>query len=65
MARNRATRGKKGTGMKEEEAIEHFLTCCDRDTILLFSDRGVVYIDPDEGYAYSRLRKRHPIEIVY
>jgi DNA gyrase subunit A len=40
---SRATRGKKGTGMKEEDAIEHFLTCCDHDTILLFSDRGVVY----------------------
>jgi DNA gyrase subunit A len=40
---SRATRGKKGTGMKEEDAIEHFITCCDHDSILLFSDRGVVY----------------------
>jgi DNA gyrase subunit A len=40
---NKGTRGKKGTGMKEEDAIEHFLTCCDHDSVLLFSDRGVVY----------------------
>jgi DNA gyrase subunit A len=39
----KGTRGKKGTGMKEEDAIEHFLGCCDHDSILLFSDRGVVY----------------------
>jgi DNA gyrase subunit A len=40
---SRATRGKKGTGMKEEDAVEHFITCCDHDSVLLFSDRGVVY----------------------
>jgi DNA gyrase subunit A len=42
-AQSRATRGKKGTGMKEDDGVEHFLTCCDHDSILFFSDRGVVY----------------------
>lgn len=45
-AQNRATRGKAGTRMKEDDAIEHFLTCCDHDTVLFFSDRGVVYSIP-------------------
>ncbi|MGB3403582.1 MAG: DNA topoisomerase (ATP-hydrolyzing) subunit A [Microcoleaceae cyanobacterium] len=42
-AQNRATRGKSGTKMKEDDGVEHFLTCCDHDSILFFSDRGVVY----------------------
>ncbi|OAB62722.1 DNA gyrase subunit A [Leptolyngbya valderiana BDU 20041] len=42
-AQNRATRGKSGTKMKEDDGIEHFLTCCDHDNVLFFSDRGVVY----------------------
>ncbi|MGC9526936.1 MAG: DNA topoisomerase (ATP-hydrolyzing) subunit A [Limnospira sp.] len=42
-AQNRATRGKSGTKMKEDDGIEHFLSCCDHDSVLLFSDRGVVY----------------------
>ncbi|MGB3532375.1 MAG: DNA topoisomerase (ATP-hydrolyzing) subunit A [Microcoleaceae cyanobacterium] len=42
-AQNRATRGKSGTKMKEDDGVEHFLTCCDHDSVLLFSDRGVVY----------------------
>ncbi len=42
-AQNRATRGKSGTKMKEDDGIAHFLTCCDHDHILFFSDRGVVY----------------------
>jgi DNA gyrase subunit A len=59
---SRATRGKKGTGMKEEDAIEHFLTCCDHDTILLFSDRGVVYtIKAYQIPASSRTAKGVPI----
>jgi DNA gyrase subunit A len=59
---SRATRGKKGTGMKEEDAIEHFLTCCDHDKILLFSDRGVVYtIDAYQIPASSRTAKGIPI----
>ncbi|MGV0023407.1 DNA topoisomerase (ATP-hydrolyzing) subunit A [Phormidesmis priestleyi] len=42
-SQNRATRGKAGARMKEDDAVEHFLTCCDHDSILFFSDRGVVY----------------------
>jgi DNA gyrase subunit A len=42
-AQNRATRGKSGTKMKEDDGVEHFLTCCDHDSVLFFSDRGVVY----------------------
>ena len=42
-AQNRATRGKAGTKMKEDDGVDHFITCCDHDSILLFSDRGVVY----------------------
>ncbi|MGB5897383.1 MAG: DNA topoisomerase (ATP-hydrolyzing) subunit A [Geitlerinemataceae cyanobacterium] len=42
-AQNRATRGKSGTKMKEDDGIEHFLTCCDHDSVLFFSQRGVVY----------------------
>ena len=42
-AQSRATRGKSGTKMKEDDVVEHFLTCCDHDKVLFFSDRGVVY----------------------
>lgn len=42
-AQNRATRGKAGAKMKEDDLVEHFLTGCEHDTILFFSDRGVVY----------------------
>ncbi len=42
-AQNRATRGKAATKMKEDDGIKHFLTCCDHDYVLFFSDRGVVY----------------------
>lgn len=42
-SQNRATRGKAGTRMKEDDAVEHFLACRDHDSVLLFSDRGVVY----------------------
>ncbi|MBC5795232.1 DNA topoisomerase (ATP-hydrolyzing) subunit A [Sphaerospermopsis sp. LEGE 00249] len=42
-AQNRATRGKAGAKVKEDDTIEHFLTCCDHDSVLFFSDRGVVY----------------------
>ncbi len=59
---SRATRGKKGTGMKDEDAIEHFLTCCDHDSILLFSDRGVVYhIKAYQIPASSRTSKGMPL----
>ena len=42
-AQNRATRGKAGAKIKEDDVVEHFLTCCDHDRVLFFSDRGVVY----------------------
>jgi DNA gyrase subunit A len=42
-AQSRATRGKAGAKVKEDDTIEHFLTCCDHDSVLFFSDRGVVY----------------------
>ncbi|AKG20014.1 DNA topoisomerase (ATP-hydrolyzing) subunit A [Calothrix sp. 336/3] len=42
-AQNRATRGKAAAKVKEDDTIEHFLSCCDHDSILFFSDRGVVY----------------------
>ncbi|NES96231.1 MAG: DNA gyrase subunit A [Desertifilum sp. SIO1I2] len=42
-AQSRGTRGKAANRMKEDDGIEHFLTCCDHDSLLFFSDRGVVY----------------------
>lgn len=42
-AQSRATRGKAGAKIKEDDVVEHFLTCCDHDSVLFFSDRGVVY----------------------
>lgn len=42
-AQSRGTRGKAANKMKEDDGIEHFLTCCDHDRVLFFSDRGVVY----------------------
>ncbi len=42
-AQNRATRGKAGTRMKDDDGVLHFLTCCDHDSVLFFSDRGVAY----------------------
>ncbi|MEM7554979.1 MAG: DNA topoisomerase (ATP-hydrolyzing) subunit A [Cyanobacteria bacterium P01_A01_bin.84] len=42
-AQSRATRGKAGAKVKDNDTIEHFLTCCDHDSILFFSERGVVY----------------------
>ena len=42
-AQSRATRGKAAAKMKENDGVEHFMTCCDHDTVLFFSDRGVVY----------------------
>ena len=42
-AQNRATRGKSGARMKEDDVVEHFISCCDHDSVLFFSDRGVVY----------------------
>jgi DNA gyrase subunit A len=42
-AQSRATRGKAAAKIKENDVVKHFITCCDHDTILFFSDRGVVY----------------------
>ncbi|MBD2459633.1 DNA gyrase subunit A [Oscillatoria sp. FACHB-1407] len=42
-SQSRATRGKAGTRMKEDDVVEHFLTCNDHDSVLFFSDRGVAY----------------------
>ncbi len=42
-AQNRGTRGKAANRMKDDDGVEHFLTCCDHDPVLFFSDRGVVY----------------------
>jgi DNA gyrase subunit A len=42
-AQSRATRGKAGTRMKEDDGVEHFFTCNDHDSVLFFSDRGVAY----------------------
>lgn len=42
-AQARATRGKAAARIKEDDGVEHFLSCCDHDTLLFFSDRGVVY----------------------
>ena len=44
MLQNCATRGKSGAKIKEDDLVEHFLTGCDHDSILFFSDRGVVYV---------------------
>ncbi len=48
-AQSRATRGKAAAKMRENDGIEHFMTCCDHDKVLFFSDRGVVY----SFYAYQ------------
>ncbi len=42
-AQSRGTRGKSANRMKEDDGVKHFLTCCDHDSVLFFSDRGVVY----------------------
>ena len=42
-AQSRATRGKAGARIKEDDGVEHFLTCCDHDNVLFFSDRGISY----------------------
>ncbi|ELR98265.1 DNA topoisomerase (ATP-hydrolyzing) subunit A [Gloeocapsa sp. PCC 73106] len=42
-AQNRATKGKAGAKIKEDDVVEHFLTCCDHNHLLFFSNQGVVY----------------------
>ena len=45
-ATSRGTRGKAGTRNQAEEAVRLFISCNDHDSLLLFSDRGVVYSLP-------------------
>ncbi len=45
-ATSRGTRGKAGTRSQGEEAVKLFISCNDHDTLLMFSDRGVVYALP-------------------
>lgn len=42
-AQSRATRGKAGTRMKEDDVVDHFIGCRDHDSVLFVSDRGVAY----------------------
>jgi DNA gyrase subunit A len=43
---SRGTRGKAGTRSQAEDAVRLFISCNDHDSLLLFSDRGVVYSVP-------------------
>ena len=43
---SRGTRGKAGTKSQGEDAVCLFISCNDHDSLLLFSDRGVVYSVP-------------------
>ncbi|MDP4707510.1 MAG: DNA topoisomerase (ATP-hydrolyzing) subunit A, partial [Cyanobium sp. MAG_237] len=43
-ATSRGTRGKAGTKTQGEEAVRLFISCNDHDNLLLFSDRGVVFV---------------------
>merc|ERR1712093_364283 len=45
-ATSRGTRGKAGTRSQGEEEVKKFISCNDHDSLLLFSDRGVVYALP-------------------
>jgi DNA gyrase subunit A len=59
---NRATKGKAGAKIKEDDVVEHFLTCCDHDHVLFFSDRGVVYsLNAYQIPAASRTARGVPI----
>jgi len=61
-AQNRATRGKSGAKIKDDDVVEHFLTGCDHDRILFFSDKGVVYgINAYQLPALSRNARGVPI----
>jgi DNA gyrase subunit A len=59
---SRATRGKAGAKIKEDDVVEHFLSCCDHDSVLFFTDKGVVYnISAYEIPASSRAARGMPI----
>ncbi len=61
-SQNRATKGKVGASLKEDDIVEHFVTGSEHDTILFFSDRGLVY--PLNAYqipSHSRTARGVPI----
>jgi len=61
-ATSRGTRGKAGTRSQGEEAVKLFISCNDHDSLLLFSDRGVVYSVPAYRVPISsRIAKGTPI----
>jgi DNA gyrase subunit A len=61
-AQSRATRGKAGAKIKEDDVVEQFLSCKDHDHILFFSDRGVVYtVNAYQIPAGSRTARGIPI----
>ena len=61
-SQSRATRGKAAAKIKEDDVVEHFMTCCDHDMVLFFSDRGVVYSFPAyQVPATSRTARGIPI----
>ena len=61
-AQSRATRGKAAAKIKEDDVIEHFITCCDHDRILFFSDRGTVFsLNAYQIPAASRTARGIPI----
>ena len=59
---SRATRGKAAARIKDDDVVKHFLTCCDHDYVLFFSDRGVVYsLNAYQIPAASRTARGIPI----
>ncbi|MGF1487464.1 MAG: DNA topoisomerase (ATP-hydrolyzing) subunit A [Prochloraceae cyanobacterium] len=61
-AQSRATRGKAAARIKEDDVVEHFITCCDHDKVLFFGDRGLVFsINAYQIPAASRTARGIPI----
>jgi DNA gyrase subunit A len=59
---SRGTRGKAGTRSQGEEGVKLFISCNDHDSLLLFSDRGVVYSVPAYRVPIcSRVAKGTPV----
>ncbi|SAY38428.1 DNA gyrase subunit A, partial [Candidatus Synechococcus spongiarum] len=62
VATNLGTRGKAGTRSERTEQVRLFISCSDHDTLLLFSDRGLVYALPAYKVPIaSRTAKGSPI----
>ena len=62
VATNLGTRGKAGTRSESTEQVRLFISCNDHDTLLLFSDRGIVYALPAYKVPIaSRTAKGSPI----